>query len=147
MKIVFKVAEKTKATKANPEASANKISGAEVAEKVNRKPEAEKEPLPPKAVGQAGQAGQAGHEVVVAEDGDGFARQKEPKSLDYYLYQTRSSSASGGYDDPKRSSKSSGAFKQEASTGGAARSGHALSTVVTILVCMRQLSRLGVERI
>ena len=59
-------------------------------------------------------------DVFSREGGEVFGR-KEPKSLDYYLYQTRSNSPGTGlgtgFDEPKRNSKSS--FKQEASTGGA----------------------------
>ncbi len=60
----------------------------------------------------------------MTQDG-GFFNRKEPKSLDYYLYQTRSNSISGTFDDHKRSSKSS--FKQEASTGGSASAASAAS--------------------
>ena len=69
---------------------------------------------------------------VVVEDDEqdrdgGFFNRKEPKSLDYYLYQTRSNSnsISNGLDTSKRSSKSS--FKQEASTGGGQASNPATS--------------------
>ena len=51
-------------------------------------------------------------------NGDIFVR-KEPKSLDYYLYQTRTNSIS---NEGNKLSKSSGAFKQEASTGSAVAS-------------------------
>ena len=155
MKMVFKVADKTKqpvVTQPPPEVTANSIVGErklpqeqqEQTTKKHRKHHFNPH-LDETETGQASNAllpGKIGptinndvddSPVVVEEDRidkEGQIR-TEPKSLDYYLYQTRTNSIPS--DDNKRASlvKSNGAVKQEASTG-AASSSTTTTTVSTL---------------
>lgn len=133
MKMVFKVAEKKKLELAPPGVTANTIDGKSLAEKQEpTHKKRRKEPMQSETVetkkdifGELDdtlptfRSHKSEHVVVDEEKERDIFPRKEPKSLDYYLYQTRSNPHPNLVEDEeinKRISKNNGSVKQEAST-------------------------------
>ena len=129
MKMVFKVADKQKKQTIQTDGISRAVTGDENTSvenqeksKLTKKPQKESkidESLGDKRpITFTSKTDDQFKEDKQGKNGDVSSR-KEPKSLDYYLYQTRTNSIP--YEENKQA-KNSGAFKQQASTGVAAAS-------------------------